>query len=80
MTRLDGISDRDADAITRLVYRSAKKWLGTVTDPLRLMAHNKSVMLGVGFFELAWAKASSVDPVLKDLCQLKVAAMVGCLF
>jgi len=27
-----------------------------------------------------WAKAKNIDPVLRDLCQLKVASMVGCVF
>ena len=31
-------------------------------------------------FELAWDKAKNLDRVVRDLCQLKVAAMVGCVF
>ena len=80
MTRLEGISDADADFITGRVYGAAKSKLGEVADPLRLMAHSKPVMFAAGFFELAWDKAKSVDPVIIALCQLKVSAMVGCLF
>jgi hypothetical protein len=53
---------------------------GEVPDPLRLYAHSTPVMFAVGAFETAWEKASSVDQVLKDLCQLKVSAMIGCVF
>ena len=80
MARIDGISDADAGLIVRQVYKSAKKLRGEVPDPLRLYAHSKPVLFAVGAFETAWGKASRVDPVLKDLCQLKVSAMVGCVF
>ena len=80
MARIEGISDGDAGLVTRQVYRTAKKMRGEVPDPLRLYAHSTPVMFAVGAFETAWAKASSVDQVLKDLCQLKVSAMIGCVF
>jgi len=80
MARIDGISDDDAGLVTRQVYKAAKKLRGRVPDPLRLFAHSKPVMFAVGAFETAWGKATSVDPVLKDLCQLKVSAMIGCVF
>ncbi len=80
MARIDGIADAAANLVTHQVYKAAKKRAGMVPDPLRLYAHCPPVMLGVGAFEFLWAKATSVDPVLKDLCQLKVSAMVGCLF
>ena len=80
MARIDGISDADAGLVTRQVYKAAKKLRGEVPDPLRLFAHSPPVMFAVGAFETAWGKATSVDPVLKDLCQLKVSAMVGCVF
>ena len=80
MARLDGISDADANLVTRQVYKAAKGRVGAVPDPLRLMAHCPPVMFAAGAFEMAYGKATSVDPVLKDLCQLKVSAMIGCLF
>jgi alkylhydroperoxidase family enzyme len=80
MARMDGISDAEAGLLARQVYRSAKKMRGEVPEPLRLYAHSTPVLIAVSAFETAWAKATSVDPVLKDLCQLKVSAMVGCVF
>jgi hypothetical protein len=44
------------------------------------MAHCPPVMFAAGAFEISFGKATSVDPVLKDLCQLKVSALIGCLF
>ena len=80
MARIDGISDADAGLVARQVYRAAKKLRGEVPEPLRLFAHSTTVLVAVSAFETAWGNAKSVDPVLKDLCQLKVSAMVGCLF
>ncbi len=80
MARLEGISDSQAGLVTKQVFNAAKRMLGRVPDPLRLMAHCPPVMFAVGAFEMAWGKAKSVDPVLKDLCQLKVSQMVGCVF
>ncbi len=80
MSRIDGIPDADAGWLIGRVYAAAKKMRGVVPDPLRLFAHSKPVMFAVAGFETAWGKARSVDPVLKDLCQLKVSAMVGCVF
>ena len=80
MARLKAVSDSDAGLMTSQVFRAAKRMRGEVPDPLRLMAHCPPVMYAVGGFELAWGKAQSVDPVLKDLCQLKVSQMVGCVF
>jgi hypothetical protein len=80
MARMDGISDEQASWLARQVYKGAKKRAGAVPDPLRIYAHCPPTMLAAGFFEVAWARAKSVDPVLKDLCQLKVSSMVGCVF
>ncbi len=80
MARIDGISDADANLVTRQVYKVANKRLGAVPDPLRIYAHCPPVMFAVGAFEQIWGRASSVDPILKDLCQLKVSAMIGCVF
>lgn len=80
MARMDGISDEQASFLTRQVFKASTKRLGEVPDPLRIYAHCPPTMFAAGFFEIAWRRAQSVDPVLKDLCQLKVSSMVGCVF
>jgi hypothetical protein len=80
MARLEGVSDSDAGLMTGQVFKAAKRRIGRVAEPLRIMAHCPPVMYAAGGFELAWDKAKSVDPVLKDLCQLKVSQLVGCVF
>jgi hypothetical protein len=80
MARLDGVSDDDAGLVTGQIFKASVKKFGTVAEPLRLMAHSKPVMYADIMFELAWDKAKNLDRVVRDLCQLKVAAMVGCVF
>ena len=80
MARIDGVSDEQASALTRFVFRGAKQRAGQVPDPLRIMAHSKSVMWAAGFYELASAKGERVPATLKSLAGVKAAAMIGCVF
>ncbi len=79
--RIDGVSDAQAGLITRGVYKgAAARTGGKVPDPLRIMAHSKSVMWAAGFYELASARGKSVPGGLKCLVDTKVASMIGCVF
>jgi hypothetical protein len=80
MARIEGVSDAEAGLVTRGVYRGAKRIAGRVPDPLRIMAHSKPVMWADALFELALARAHAVQPRLKSLASIKVAALVGCVF
>ncbi len=80
MTRVNGVSDAEAGFIRRSIFKAGERRLGAVPEPLRLMAHSSGVMWASGLFELAIDRARAVDPTLKDLASLKVAAMVGCVF
>jgi alkylhydroperoxidase/carboxymuconolactone decarboxylase family protein YurZ len=80
MARIEGIGDKRASRITRAVFRSAKRMVGKVPEPLRLMAHSRAVMWASGCFELAFGRAKAVDERLKTLASIKVATLVGCFF
>ena len=80
MARIEGVSDAQAGLVTRGVYRGAKRMVGRVPDPLRIMAHSKSVMWAAGLFEMAYGRAHSVPARLKALAGIKAAALVGCVF
>jgi hypothetical protein len=80
MARVNGIGDREAGWLTRLVYAGARRMSGQVPDPLRIMAHSKSVMWAAGLYELASARGSAVDAKLKTLASIKAASRIGCLF
>ncbi len=80
MARLKGVSDSDAGLVTKGVYGAARRRLGRVPEPLRIMALNPAVMFASGGFEIAMGRARSLDQGLKDLAGLKVSMLVGCVF
>ena len=80
MARIKGLSDEEAGFVTRAIFRSAKKMVGQVPDPLRIQARNGAVMWAAGGFEMGLRSAKSVDPKLKAMASIKVASMVGCVF
>ena len=80
MARIEGVSDAQAGLVTRGVYQGAKRMVGRVPDPLRIMAHSKSVMWAAGLFEIAAGRGHSVPARLKALAGIKAAALVGCVF
>jgi len=80
MARVEGVGEAGAGMVTRGVYRSAKRMLGQVPEPLRIMAHSGPVMWGDVIFELALSRAHAVSARLKGLASIKVATLVGCVF
>ena len=80
MARIDGIQDAEASALQRFVFRTAARQVGAVPEPLRIMAHSGGAMWGGGLFQLAFDRATSVEPRLKTLACLKAAALIGCVF
>jgi hypothetical protein len=80
MVRMKGVTDSEASSLKKAVFRGARKRLGQVPDPLRIMAHSSGVMFASSFFELSFGRARALDVGLKSLAQLKVASMIGCVF
>jgi hypothetical protein len=80
MARVSGVSDREAGMMTRAAYMGAKRMVGKVPLPMRIMALNPWVMRAYGAFEMAMGRAKTVEPGLKALASIKAAGMVGCVF
>jgi hypothetical protein len=80
MARLAGVSDSQAGLMTRAAFSGAKRMVGKVPLPMRIMALNPWVMRAYGGFEMAIRRARRLEPNLKELASIKVAAMVGCVF
>ncbi len=80
MTRIDGVSPREASPLVRLVYRLSRRALGRDVDPIGVYAHLPRLLLGYGAFEKATAKQQRVEERLKALAETKVAALVNCEF
>jgi hypothetical protein len=80
MERVKGISESEANWIAKRVYRALKKRIGKVPKSKTLAAHHTPTLLASSWMDAIGAQARTVPPVLKELVQLKVAALVGCPF
>ncbi len=80
MARLKGVDEAGGGLVTRAVYAAARRRVGAVPEPLRIMALNPAIMFASGGFELAMGRATTVDQRLKDLASRKVSALIGCVF
>jgi AhpD family alkylhydroperoxidase len=65
---------------TRFVRWFARRRFGRVPSVIDAYAHAPAVLFGTGCFELAAERSHVVDKRIKSLCELKVAALVGCRF
>ena len=75
-----GVSDREANLRTRIIYWLAKRRLGRIPLGVRIRARDPKLLELSGRMDLHIAKAETVPAILKELAQIKVAVMVGCPF
>ena len=80
MARIASVEDSTASWFTRFVFSQARKRLGKVPEPLRVMAHHSTLFKGNGAFEIAVEWSKRVDEKLKALAEIKASTMVGCPF
>jgi AhpD family alkylhydroperoxidase len=86
MSRIEGVSPREAGPLTGIVLRVARrktaKLAGRQTErmigPLEAYAHLPRLMLGYGMLESATAALDRVPERLKVLAELKAATMTRC--
>ncbi len=65
---------------TRIIYSMTKRKVGRVVMPVKIAAHHPKLLWGYGQMEQSLLSSRLVDAALKDLAQLRVAALVGCPF
>jgi len=80
MSRIQGVQDKEAGLVTRLIFRMAKRRLGKVPLGLRVRAIDPKLLRMALRMDVHTRDARTVPSGLKELAQLKVAAMVGCPF
>jgi len=86
MTRIAGVSRRDAGPFVKLAYFFTRRhitWLtGRATErmlePLELYAHVPGLLRGYARLEQATAKVHRVDERLRNLAELKAATLTQC--
>ncbi len=69
MTRIDGVSTRNASPLVRLVYRLSRRRLGRDVEPIAVYAHAPGLLLGYGVLEQATAGQHRVQEHLKVLAE-----------
>ena len=80
MARIRPIEAREAGWFVRLVYWFTKPKLGQVVMPVKITAHHPRLLRAYGEMETGQAAAHAVEPAVKSLAHIKVAAMIGCPF
>ena len=80
MSRLEDHAARRPGLFARLVYFVARRKLGRVPQPLKVLVRNGALMTGVGAFETSLERSRHMPARLKDLASLRVALLVDCPF
>jgi AhpD family alkylhydroperoxidase len=80
MARIEGVSPRTWSPLFRLSAWFMRRRVGRNVEPLRGYARSRPVLLALGGLELGMERATRVDPQLRGLAELRVAALVGCEF
>ncbi len=80
MDRVTGVTPARAGWVAKWIYRELKKRIGRIPKSKTLQAYDTGTLVACTWMDTAVAKARTVPPSLKELAQLKVAALVGCPF
>jgi alkylhydroperoxidase family enzyme len=90
MARIQGVPQDKAGPVVKVVYWFMRKGMKKMTgseashgsgiEPVEIWAHQPKMMSGMGKFQQAVRKGSTVDDRLKYLVELKGAQMIGCEF
>ncbi|MGI5501985.1 carboxymuconolactone decarboxylase family protein [Lentzea sp. CA-135723] len=76
MTRIKGVTKKDAGLLLKAVYWFARREFGAVPEPVTVMAHHPKVLIASGRHELAVKKA--VHGPLFELVVYRTAVKLGC--
>ena len=76
--RIQGVPDSTRNPLARMSFRESKRRFGAVMDPMRIYAHNPTVMTGYAMHELAAERAHRVPERLKHLATMRAAMLPGC--
>lgn len=80
MSRIPGVGDRSATWRVRLLFWLIKRRIGVVTPGTRIRAYWPQWLKRSGLLDTLLAGRGTIPASLKELAQLRVAALVGCPF
>jgi alkylhydroperoxidase family enzyme len=77
MARLEPLAIQDVDDEIRHLCEEAERQTGTSAST-RTYAHNPAVVKALAAFRATLAREGTLDPVLRELVRLKIAALNSC--
>ena len=77
MARIEPLDITDVDEEVRHICEDAERQAGTSASP-RTYGKNPAALKALTAFRAALGKESTLDPVLRELVRLKVAALNAC--
>jgi alkylhydroperoxidase family enzyme len=77
MPRMEPLKFEDVDAEIRHACEESERQTGTSAST-RTYAKNPAVFRALGAFRAALAREGTIDPVLRELVRLKIAALNRC--
>jgi hypothetical protein len=80
MNRTVGVQNHEAGLRARVIFWLTKRRLGRVPLSARIQARDPKLLEAAARMSMHIARPGAVQLKLKELAQLKVAAMVGCPF
>ena len=90
MARIQGVQKNQAGPMVKLFYRLGPRMMRKLTgrqpstgsglEPMEIWAHKPKLMIAMGKFNGAVRKPGTLEPRIRNLCELKGAAMIGCEF
>lgn len=90
MARIQGVQKNEAGPMVKLVYRLGPRMIRKLTgrdpstgsglEPMEIWAHRPKLMTAMGKFNGAVRKPGVLEERIRNLCELKGAAMIGCEF
>ena len=88
MARIQGVSKQQAGPMVKLIYRMGPRMMKKLAgrepqsnnglEPMELWAHRPKLMMAMGKYNQAVRKPGLVDDRIRNLVELKAAAMIGC--
>ena len=77
MPRIEPLGIHEVDADIRHICEEAERQSGTSASP-RTYARNPAVLKALTVFRTTLAREGTLDPVLRELVRLKIAALNAC--
>lgn len=80
MTRINGVTKKDAGLLLKAMYWFARREFGAVPEPVTVSAHHPKLLIASGRHELAVKKAlkNAEHAQLFELCVYRTAVKLGC--